>query len=158
MPLASAASYGNVDLYLPVQHPRLFHLVNKPRRLAVWLIWPVNNLRHYKRIPTMWRYRPMPVVASQWQIGDRNTVQFIEAFYRELAARLPAGDALHAAKLDALRRGASVGQWAAFTLVGDPLVRVPLQQPRRPWGVPLAGLALVLSALACGWVLKRRRA
>ena len=66
-PLASAGAYRGVDLYLPVQHPRLFHLVKKPRRLAVWLIWPVNNLRHYKRVPTMWRYRPLPVVASEWQ-------------------------------------------------------------------------------------------
>jgi glycosyltransferase involved in cell wall biosynthesis len=65
-PLASAGEYRGVDLYLPVQHPRLFHLVSRPAKLAVWLIWPVNNLRHYKRIPTMWRYRPQPVVASKW--------------------------------------------------------------------------------------------
>jgi glycosyltransferase involved in cell wall biosynthesis len=65
-PLASAGDYSRVDLYLPVQHPRLFHLVRKPRKLAVWLIWPVNNLRHYKRVPTMWRFRPQPVVASKW--------------------------------------------------------------------------------------------
>jgi glycosyltransferase involved in cell wall biosynthesis len=69
-PLASAGSHRGVDLYLPVQHPRLFHLVKKPRRLAVWLIWPVNNLRHYKRVPTMWRYRPLPVVASEWQARE----------------------------------------------------------------------------------------
>jgi glycosyltransferase involved in cell wall biosynthesis len=73
-PLASAGDHRDVDLYLPVQHPRLFHLVSKSRRLAVWLIWPVNNLRHYKRIPTMWRYRPMPVVASQWQAKEYSWV------------------------------------------------------------------------------------
>jgi glycosyltransferase involved in cell wall biosynthesis len=73
-PLASAGSYRDVDLYLPVQHPRLFHLVKKPRRLAVWLIWPVNNLRHYKRVPTMWRYRPLPVVASAWQAKEYSWV------------------------------------------------------------------------------------
>ena len=73
-PLSSAASYTDVDLYLPVQHPRLFHLVRKPRKLAVWLIWPVNNLRHYKRIPLMWRYRPIPVVASAWLASEYSWV------------------------------------------------------------------------------------
>src|SRR4029079_8767145 len=73
-PLAGAASYRDVDLYLPVQHPRLFHLVKKPRRLAVWLIWPVNNLRHYKRVPIMSRYRPLPVVASAWQAKEYSWV------------------------------------------------------------------------------------
>jgi glycosyltransferase involved in cell wall biosynthesis len=69
-PLAEAGSYAGVDLYLPVQHPRLFQLIPRPRRLAVWLAWPVNNLRHYKRILTVWRYRPLPVVVSQWQVKE----------------------------------------------------------------------------------------
>jgi glycosyltransferase involved in cell wall biosynthesis len=73
-PLSRAGDYRGVDLYLPVQHPRLFHLVRKPRKLAVWLIWPVNNLRHYKRIPTMWRYRPQPVVASKWLASEYSWV------------------------------------------------------------------------------------
>ncbi len=69
-PLASAGELDNVDLYLPVQHPRLFGRVRRPRRLAVWAIWPINNLRHYKRVPVMWRYRPITVVASQWQASE----------------------------------------------------------------------------------------
>lgn len=73
-PLSAAASHEGADVYLPVQHPRLFHLVRRPRRLAVWLIWPVNNLRHYKRVPTMWRYRPVPVVASAWQASEYSWV------------------------------------------------------------------------------------
>ncbi|MGD9914548.1 MAG: glycosyltransferase family 4 protein [Rhizobiaceae bacterium] len=72
--LASARGYRGIDLFLPVQHPRLFHLVRKPRRLAVWLIWPVNNVRHYKRIPVMWWYRPTPVVASRWQESEYSWV------------------------------------------------------------------------------------
>ncbi|MGE0499773.1 MAG: glycosyltransferase family 4 protein [Rhizobiaceae bacterium] len=67
-PLSDARLMESVDLFLPVQHPRLFHLVTRPRCLAVWLIWPVNNLRHYKRIPVMWRYRPLPVAASKWLV------------------------------------------------------------------------------------------
>lgn len=69
-PLAAASEFGNVDLYLPVQHPRLFGLVKRPRRLAVWLIWPVNNLHHYKRVPLMWWYRPLPVTASAHQAAS----------------------------------------------------------------------------------------
>jgi glycosyltransferase involved in cell wall biosynthesis len=69
-PLAMARAFDAPDLYLPVQHPRLFGRVRRPRRLAVWLIWPINNLRHYKRFPVMWRYRPQPVVASAWQAKE----------------------------------------------------------------------------------------
>jgi glycosyltransferase involved in cell wall biosynthesis len=73
-PLDDGHRLAGADLYLPVQHPRLFGLVPRPRRLAVWLIWPVNNLRHYKQIPAMWRYRPVPVVASQWQAREYSWV------------------------------------------------------------------------------------
>ena len=66
-PLSSAPELAGVDLHIATQHPRLFGLIRRPRRLAVWLIWPVNNLRHYKRVPVMWRYRPVPVFASRWQ-------------------------------------------------------------------------------------------
>jgi glycosyltransferase involved in cell wall biosynthesis len=55
------------DLFLPVQHPRLFHLVRRPRRLAVWSLWRPNNLRHYKQLPLMWWYRPTPLIASEYQ-------------------------------------------------------------------------------------------
>ena len=39
--------------------------------------------------------------------------------------------ALRATRLDAMRRGAPPREWAAFTLVGDPLVTIPLRQPAR---------------------------
>ncbi len=70
------------------------------------------------------------VVASQWRIADRRTIPFIHAFYQALAKGLPVGDALRAAKLDGLRRGAPPWEWAAFTAVGDPMVTVAL---RAPW-------------------------
>jgi glycosyltransferase involved in cell wall biosynthesis len=73
-PLGDGTSHAGADLFLPVQHPRLFGRVPRPKRLAVWLIWPVNNLRHYKRIPVMWRYRPLPVVASRWQASEYSWV------------------------------------------------------------------------------------
>jgi hypothetical protein len=76
--------------------------------------------------------------------------------YRSLADGLPAGDALRAAKLDALRRGAAPGEWAAFTLVGDPLIRLPLQ-PRQPVIWPWAVVAACLTSLAGMLYWYRRR-
>lgn len=73
-PLSKADDFAGPELYLPVQHPRLFGRVGNPKKLAVWLIWPVNNLRHYKRIPTMWWHRPVPVVASAWQASEYSWV------------------------------------------------------------------------------------
>jgi tetratricopeptide (TPR) repeat protein len=97
------------------------------------------------------------VVASQWRIGDRSTIALVGAFYHGLADGLPVGDALRAAKLDALHRGAPAREWAAFTLVGDPLVRVPVEAPGlEPWwvGVLVVGGGLGVAGLA--YVRKRR--
>ena len=69
IPLSQAAP-ETCDLFLPVQHPRLFRLVPRPRRLAVWSLWRPNNLRHYKQLPLMWRYRPIPLVASDYQVRE----------------------------------------------------------------------------------------
>jgi len=90
------------------------------------------------------------VVATGWRIEDRSTVSFVDAFYRNLAAGSSVGDALRAAKLDAIRRGASPREWAAFTLVGDPLVTVPLRSPpsasqRWPVVLALSGLVAVVA-------------
>jgi glycosyltransferase involved in cell wall biosynthesis len=56
------------DLYIPLQHPRLFGLIRRPRRLAIWVLWRGNNLKHYKQIWRMWWYRPTPVLVSQMQV------------------------------------------------------------------------------------------
>ena len=56
------------DLFIPLQHPRLFSLVRRPRRLAVWVLWRGNNLKHYKQIWRMWWYRPIPVLVSLMQV------------------------------------------------------------------------------------------
>jgi CHAT domain-containing protein len=99
------------------------------------------------------------VVASQWRIGDRSTMRLIQAFYQGLAKGVPVGDALRVAKLDALRRGAPAREWAALTLVGDPLVGVPLRAPSpNAWrsAVLVAGLALGAAGIA--YAHSRRRA
>ena len=69
------------------------------------------------------------VVASQWRIGDRTTIAFVQAFYQALANGLPVGDALRAAKLDAFSRGVLARSGRPYP-VGDPLIVVPLRAPR----------------------------
>ena len=90
------------------------------------------------------------VVATSWRVGDRRTIRLVESRYAELARRKPLFEALRAAKLASLRRGAPPGEWAAFNAVGDPLVVVPLRAPASPrwWSVGAAGLAVVLIAAA----------
>jgi tetratricopeptide (TPR) repeat protein len=63
------------------------------------------------------------VVATQWRVADRAAAGFVAIFYRYLVGGLTVGDALREAKLEAMRRGAPIGEWAAFTAVGDPLAR-----------------------------------
>jgi CHAT domain-containing protein/tetratricopeptide (TPR) repeat protein len=103
------------------------------------------------------------VVATSWRIRDQATVAFVKSFYDALAQGLPVSDALRAAKLDALGRGASPSEWAVFTAVGDPLVRVPLRRPPLvASGWPTLVLALpVLAAVAVVaylvWMRRLRR-
>lgn len=100
------------------------------------------------------------VVATQWRIGDRSTVALVESFYGGLARRLPVAEALRAAKVEAIRRGAPPSEWAAFTAVGDPLVTVPLRfPPRAPswWVAALAALALGVGRVATYALRARRR-
>src|SRR5262249_5497368 len=99
------------------------------------------------------------VVATSWRIGDQATVAFVQSFYGALAAGLPVGDALRAAKLEALRRGAKPSEWAVFTAVGDPLVQVPLRLPPSlpgRWAFLLA-LPIAVAGLAAAYLLRMRR-
>lgn len=96
------------------------------------------------------------VIATQWRIGDRSTVRLVHDLYDALSRGAPVADALREAKLAALRRGAPASEWAGFTVVGDPLVRIPLREPppRAPlgWIAGIGGLAL----LAGGYLAVRR--
>ncbi len=96
------------------------------------------------------------VVATQWRIRDRGTAAFVDRFYDHLARGLTVGDALRAAKRDAIARGAPPAEWAAFTVVGDPAVRVPLRTPGAParWPLLAAGGATLL---AVGGLARARR-
>jgi CHAT domain-containing protein len=46
----------------------------------------------------------------------------MEQFYAALAAGRPAGSALRAARLAAMRRGQAASVWGAFSVVGDATV------------------------------------
>mgnify|MGYP001548716732 CR=1 FL=1 len=64
------------------------------------------------------------VVATLWPVSDRGSAEFVESFYRYLSSGMPAADALRAAQLNAIQRGALLRDWAAFELTGDGFVRL----------------------------------
>ena len=96
------------------------------------------------------------IVATGWRIGDRGTLEFIDAFYDAMARGLPNGQALRAAKLQMIHEGRPAAEWAAFTLIGDPSVRLPLRRPRLSLPTWLA-VALSLAAILCAIVYGSRR-
>lgn len=73
------------------------------------------------------------LVATQWRIDDREVVPVVDAFYAALASGQPVIEALRTAKLRALAEGRSPRAWAAFSVIGDPLVTVPLVTPPVHW-------------------------
>jgi len=76
------------------------------------------------------------IIATQWAIGDAATVPFVERFYGNLASGRNVADALRDTKLEAIRAGVPVNQWAAFVLSGDGSVRPQVRRSARapePW-------------------------
>jgi glycosyltransferase involved in cell wall biosynthesis len=55
------------DVYIAVHQPELLSFVKRPKRRAIWVVWPVNQLKHYKKIWRVWWYRPVPVLISLHQ-------------------------------------------------------------------------------------------
>jgi CHAT domain-containing protein len=80
-------------------------------------------------------------VATRWPVSDDQTLEIVEAMYRGLADGMTVGAALQAAKLDAFNRGVPPAEWAAFVLVGDASVLIPLSRPG------IAGIWWVLGAV-----------
>jgi CHAT domain-containing protein len=101
-------------------------------------------------IAPLFRAGARSVVATQWEVGDKEATGFIQALYGHLAKNRPVGEALRLAKLDALRARRSPHEWAAFTVAGDPLVQVPLRAP--PWWRQ-PRLLIVLAALSAALML-----
>jgi hypothetical protein len=79
----------------------------------------------------------------------------VERLYSELARGKPVILALRDAKLGSLRAGDPPGVWAAFSVVGDPTVVVPLRAPplRTWWAGVGAGVVIAVVAAAA----RRRR-
>jgi len=67
LPLENATPPGTCDLYIACHQPHLFGFVRRPRRRAVWVLWPVSQLKHYKKIWRMWLHRPVPILISDYQ-------------------------------------------------------------------------------------------
>jgi Glycosyltransferase Family 4 len=57
----------NCDCYIAAHQPELVGFVRKAKRRALCVLWPVSQLRHYKKIWRMWLYRPIPILISQYQ-------------------------------------------------------------------------------------------
>lgn len=70
------------------------------------------------------------VVATHWSIGDRSVLPFVDRLYTGMASGLTVGDALRRTKISAIRDGARISDWAAFTVIGDASMHPPLR-PRR---------------------------
>jgi CHAT domain-containing protein/tetratricopeptide (TPR) repeat protein len=96
------------------------------------------------------------VLASQWEIGDRDALEFVRSFYRHVAEGQTVGEALRRAKVDGIARGTPPREWAAFTMVGDPLVHIPLRPPRENSWPFVLGLILV-GLVSFYWLRTLRR-
>jgi len=70
------------------------------------------------------------VVVTHWSIGDRSVLPFVDRFYAQMASGKSVGDALRETKLSAIRDGARISDWAAFTVIGDASMRAPLRLRR----------------------------
>lgn len=64
------------------------------------------------------------MVVSLWPVYDAPAADLMIGMHHHLRAGLPVGEALRRSTLAARAGGAPVQDWAAFTVVGDPLVRL----------------------------------
>jgi tetratricopeptide (TPR) repeat protein len=97
------------------------------------------------------------VLATQWRVRDVDAIDFIDDFYRALAGGSSVGDAARAAKLAAIGRGSPPATWAAFAVVGDASITVPLRVPSEDRRWPIVFVALAVAGLLYGGVMWTRR-
>ena len=55
------------DAYVAAHQPEPIGFVRNPKRRAIWVLWPVSQLKHYKKIWRMRLYRPIPILLSRYQ-------------------------------------------------------------------------------------------
>jgi glycosyltransferase involved in cell wall biosynthesis len=58
------------DAFVTIQQVDLLDFAPDPKRRAMWVLWGANQLRHYKKLARMWRYRPKPILMSHSQMAD----------------------------------------------------------------------------------------
>lgn len=96
--------------------------------------------------------RTPAVLATLWPVDDAAAFRVTTAFYEGLADGLTAAAALDRARRDCLADPAFAAprHWAAFVLVGDGDVTVPVRRraARWPWALVLAGLAVLVAVRA----------
>ena len=92
------------------------------------------------------------VVASLWDVGDRDTRALMRSFYAGIAAGLPPDQALRMSQLQMIRAGGSLAAprvWAAFQVAGE--ARQPVWEAR-PTSTSAVAIALLLVVgLAALW-------
>jgi CHAT domain len=96
------------------------------------------------------------LVATGWRISDRGTLKFVDAFYANMARGESVGQALRETKLQMIHNGLPAGEWAGFTLIGDPTIRIPLRPPRMNTLYWLPAAAVLMTAIVYGVRRKRR--
>ncbi|HEY7634717.1 MAG TPA: CHAT domain-containing protein [Gemmatimonadales bacterium] len=96
------------------------------------------------------------ILATGWRINDRGTNRLIDAFYQELSRGQPEAQALRNAKLRMIQQKRPPGEWAAFTLMGDPTIRVRLRTSHE--AMPYWISAAVFGCVALGYGLWKRSA
>jgi CHAT domain-containing protein len=87
------------------------------------------------------------VLRCSWCLPGRATDQYVMALYEGLAAGQPIGAASRAAKVQLLQAGVGPSQWAAFELLGDARLKLPLDRP---------GASLVwwfVAAAVAAWII-----
>lgn len=88
------------------------------------------------------------VVASLWKVDDRSTEELMAALYRRLGSARSVAEALRQAKLDWLRSSGSERSdpfpWAAFVLIGDGEIAIPLRRAPRWGALTLLGLGVLI--------------
>lgn len=92
------------------------------------------------------------VVASLWDVGDRDTRVLMRSFYAGIAAGLPPDQALRMSQMHMLRSGGSLAApkvWAAFQVSGE--ARQPVWQPRPTSTNAIAAALALVVGLAVLW-------
>ena len=90
------------------------------------------------------------LVATHWRIEDQEVVPFVDAFYAALATGQTVAEALRTAKLRMLQEGRPPRVWAAFAVIGDPMVTVALHAPPAHWWSRILGTATPTASPATG--------